>query len=321
MERIKIAIVGYGNLGRGVEQALKLQEDMELVGIFSRRDPATIEAAAPVFALSDIDRHAIDVAILCGGSATDLAEQSPALARRFNIVDSFDTHAKIPAHWQAVNEAAGEDHLAMISSGWDPGLFSLLRLLGEAVLPQSETTTFWGKGVSQGHSDAVRRIPGVARAVQYTVPREAALQAFAEGRGAALTARDKHERICYVVLAPGADERAVREAIVGMPHYFDEYDTTVHFIDEATFLREHSAMPHGGQVLRRGETSPGTVQKIGFSLELASNPEFTAAVNVACARAVWRAFREGRRGAVTIFDLPLAYWSPRSAADLYKSIL
>lgn len=317
----RIAIVGYGNLGRGVEKAVALQDDMDLVGIFTRRAPETLGTATPAYRLEDIDQHEIDVAILCGGSATDLMEQSPQLAAKFNIVDSFDTHAKIPEHFQHVAEAAGHEHLAMISTGWDPGLFSLMRLMGEAVLSQSETTTFWGRGVSQGHSDAIRRIPGVKRAVQYTVPLDMAVQAFEEGRGADLTARDKHERLCYVVADDGADTSAIEEAIVTMPNYFDEYNTTVYFIDEATFVADHQAMPHGGQVLRRGETSPGVVQKIGFSLSLDSNPEFTAAVNVACARAVWRAFQEGKRGCVTIFDLPLAYWSPRNQLDLYKSIL
>ncbi len=318
---MKIAIVGYGNLGKGVETAVLRQDDMTLVGIFTRRDPSSLDTTSPAYPVDRIGEFDIDVAILCGGSATDLMTQGPEMARITNVVDSFDTHARIPEHAKDMAEAAGDERLALISSGWDPGLFSLARLLGEAVLPEGSTHTFWGKGVSQGHSDAVRRIDGVKYAVQYTIPKEDAVAAVAEGRGDALTTRDKHLRSCYVVAHQDADKDAIRQAIVTMPNYFDEYDTDVHFIDEATFLAEHTAMPHGGQVLRRGETSDGTAQLISFSLTLESNPEFTAAVNVACARAVHRAHQEGRRGCCTIFDMPLSYLSPKPIDELVRTLL
>lgn len=318
---MRVAIVGYGNLGKGVEKAVLQQPDMELVGVFTRRDPKSLDSASPCYSVNDLKDHNVDVAILCGGSATDLISQGPEFAAITNVVDSFDTHARIPEHFADMNAACGNERLAMISTGWDPGLFSLARLLGEAVLPGGDTTTFWGPGVSQGHSDAIRRIEGVRRGVQYTIPREEAVKAVAEGKGDALTTRDKHLRRCYVVAEEGADQEAIREAIVTMPNYFDEYDTEVNFIDEATFDAEHTAMPHGGRVLRRGETSPGVGQLITFSLDLASNPEFTAAVNVACARAVYRAHQEGRRGCVSIFDLPLAYLSPKSQDDLLAHLL
>lgn len=318
---MKIAIVGYGNLGKGVEKAVLRQDDMSLVGIFTRRNPENLDTTSPAYAVDRIGEFDIDVAILCGGSATDLIKQGPEMARVTNVVDSFDTHARIPEHFKDMAEACGDERLAMISTGWDPGLFSLARLLGEAVLPQGSTHTFWGKGVSQGHSDAVRRIEGVRYAVQYTIPKEAAVTAVAEGKGDSLTTRDKHQRSCYVVAEEGADKEAIRKAIVTMPNYFDEYDTEVTFIDEDTFLAEHTAMPHGGQVLRRGETSEGTAQLITFSLALDSNPEFTAAVNVACARAVHRAYQEGRRGCCTIFDLPLAYLSPVADEELVRTLL
>lgn len=318
---MKIAIVGYGNLGKGVETAVLRQEDMTLVGIFTRRDPASLNTTSPAYSVDRIGEFDIDVAILCGGSATDLMTQGPEMARMTNVVDSFDTHARIPEHAKDMAEAAGDERLALISTGWDPGLFSLARLLGEAVLPVGSTHTFWGKGVSQGHSDAVRRIDGVKYAVQYTIPKEDAVAAVAAGKGDTLTIRDKHLRSCYVVVKEDADKEAIRQAIVTMPNYFDEYDTEVHFIDEKTFLAEHTAMPHGGQVLRRGETSEGTAQLITFSLALESNPEFTAAVNVACARAVYRAHQEGRRGCCTIFDLPLSYLSPKPVDELVRTLL
>ncbi|MDO5696162.1 MAG: diaminopimelate dehydrogenase [Eubacteriales bacterium] len=320
---MKAAIIGYGNLGRGVEKALARQNDMTGIGIFTRRDPETVQSAGlPVYATDRLDEFDIDVCILCGGSATDLMTQTPDIVRRFNVVDSFDTHARIGEHFAAVDAAAkAGDKLGMISTGWDPGLFSLQRLIAQSVLPNGETHTFWGKGVSQGHSDALRRIDGVADAIQYTVPKEAAMAAVRSGQGARLTTRDKHLRVCYVVAEDGADTDAIRTTIVTMPNYFADYDTEVHFIDAKTMAAEHQGMPHGGTVMRRGETAPGMQQLYEFGLQLSSNPEFTAAVNVACARAVHRAYTEGRRGCVTVFDLPLAYWSPVPAADLYKSIL
>ena len=319
---MKIAIVGYGNLGRGVETALLQQSDMEAVGVFTRRDPATLDSRIPAYALADLPHHEIDVAILCGGSATDLIEQSPDIVRHCNIVDSFDTHARIPEHFAAVDAVAREtDHAALISTGWDPGLFSLMRVLGAAVLPDGTVDTFWGKGVSQGHSDAVRRIPGVVKAVQYTIPKESAVAQVERGEGADLTPRDKHLRECYVVAAADADREAIRQAIVSMPNYFDEYDTQVNFIDEAEFKANHTAMPHGGQVIRHGYTSSNTPQVMNFSLTLASNPEFTASVNVASARGLYRAYQEGKRGCMTIFDLPISYLTGLSAEDLRKNWL
>ncbi|MFP5527407.1 diaminopimelate dehydrogenase [Peptococcus simiae] len=314
---MKIAIVGYGNLGRGVETALLQQPDMEAVGVFTRRDPASLTSQIPAYPLADLPQHEVDVAILCGGSATDLIEQSPDIVRHCNIVDSFDTHARIPEHFAHVDAAAKEsDHAALISTGWDPGLFSLMRVLGLAVLPNGTVDTFWGKGVSQGHSDAIRRIPGVVKAVQYTIPKEEAVARVEQGQGGGLTARDKHLRECFVVAASEADQEAIRHTIVTMPNYFADYDTLVHFIDEASFDADHTAMPHGGQVIRHGHTSEGTPQVMKFSLDLASNPEFTASVNVACARALYRAYQEGKRGCMTIFDLPLAYLLPISAEEL-----
>ena len=320
---MRIAIVGYGNLGRGVENAIGMQPDMELVGVFTRRNPADVTTeGAKVYSVQEIDGFEIDVAILCGGSATDLMTQGPEFAAKFNVVDSFDTHAKIPEHFSDMEEVSlKNDTLSMISTGWDPGLFSIQRLIAEAVLPQGDTFTFWGKGVSQGHSDAVRRIQGVANAIQYTIPKEEALEAARAGRGQNLTTGDKHLRECFVVAEDGADREAIREEIVTMPNYFSDYETIVHFITAEEMARDHQGMPHGGIVLRRGETMDGVNHVYEFGLQLDSNPQFTAAVNVACARAVYRAYQEGRRGCVTVFDLPLAYLSPKSGADLRKELL
>lgn len=319
---IKVAIVGYGNLGKGVEKALALQSDMECVGIFTRREPHTIKAQNPVYSIEGISKHQIDVAILCGGSATDLVHQGPSLLKECNIVDSFDTHAKIPEYFEKMNQVAKENgRLGMISTGWDPGLFSMIRLLAESALPQGESTTFWGYGVSQGHSDAIRRIEGVRHAVQYTIPKEEAVEMTMLGKGSELTTRDKHLRRCFVVLEETALEEKVKEAIVSMPHYFSDYDTEVNFISEEVFFNEHMTMPHGGTVIYRGKTSEENIQTIQFKLALDSNPEFTASVNVACARAVYRAFNEGRVGAVTMFDLPLAYLSPKTDEALRKNLL
>lgn len=324
MTAIRIGIVGYGNLGRGVESAIKQNPDMTLVGVFSRRDPSSVPTQAAVFALDTIEsfKDKVDVMILCGGSATDLPVQGPALARHFTTVDSYDTHAKIPAYFDQVNaEAIAGGNISVISTGWDPGLFSLNRLLGQAILPEGAEYTFWGKGVSQGHSDAIRRVPGVAAGVQYTVPTETALARVRAGENPQLSTREKHERICYVVAEAGADQAAIRDAIVSMPNYFADYDTQVHFISHEDLARDHAAMPHGGYVLRSGKTGENSTQLIEFSLKLDSNPEFTASVLVAYARAAYKFMREGQKGAKTVFDIPFAYLSPKDPAQLRKELL
>lgn len=326
-EKIRIGIAGYGNLGRGVEMALARSSDMQLVGIFTRRDPSTIEPMGPdvpVYALDTIEgfRDRIDVLILCGGSKNDLPEQGPALAALFNTVDSFDTHNKIPEYFAAVDESARTGrHTAIISVGWDPGLFSLNRLFGEAILPEGATYTFWGKGLSQGHSDAVRRVPGVRAGVQYTIPSAAAMERVRSGERPQLSTREKHTRECYVVLEEGADAKAVEQAIVTMPDYFADYDTTVHFISEEELRRDHSAMPHGGFVIRSGQTGAGSKQMMEFSIKLDSNPEFTASVLVAYARAAFRLHRNGEYGARTVLDIAPGLLSPKSPAQLRKELL
>lgn len=322
----RIAINGYGNLGRGAELAIAQAEDLELVAIFTRRDPASVTSAtgAPVVALSELPEWAdkIDVLANCGGSATDLATQTPEALELCNTVDTFDTHAKIPQYFEAVNAAAeANGKLALISVGWDPGLFSMARAYAEAVLPTGETTTFWGRGVSQGHSDAIRRIPGVADAKQYTVPVESAMQAARDGKAAGLTTRDKHLRECFVVLEEGADADAVREAIVTMPDYFADYDTTVTFISAEEMAANHAGMPHGGFVIRSGRTSENVAQKIEYSLELDSNPEFTGSMVAACARAVARMAGEGQTGARTLFDVAPGLLLPQSAEELRAHML
>lgn len=325
--KIRVGIAGYGNLGRGVELAIAQNPDMELVGVFTRRDPASVKlqnASVPVHALDGIEqyRDAIDVLILCGGSKNDLPEQGPALARWFNTVDSFDTHARIPEYHAAVDAAAqGAGTTALIAVGWDPGLFSINRLYGECVLPVGETYTFWGKGLSQGHSDAIRRVPGVAGGVQYTLPIEAAVQRVRNGEQPVLSTREKHKRQCFVVLAEGADADAVRQAIVTMPDYFADYDTEVNFIDADTLAREHSAMPHGGFVIRSGQSGAGTQQVVEYSLNLGSNPEFTSSVLVAYARAAYRMNQQGQIGAKTVFDVAPGLLSPKSPAELRKELL
>lgn len=325
--KIGVGIAGYGNLGRGVELAIAQNPDMELVGVFTRRDPASVKlqnASVPVHALDGIEQHrdAIDVLILCGGSKNDLPEQGPALARWFNTVDSFDTHARIPEYHAAVDAAAqGAGTTALIAVGWDPGLFSINRLYGECVLPVGETYTFWGKGLSQGHSDAIRRVPGVAGGVQYTLPIEAAVQRVRNGEQPVLSTREKHKRQCFVVLAEGADADAVRQAIVTMPDYFADYDTEVNFIDADTLAREHSAMPHGGFVIRSGQSGAGTQQVVEYSLNLGSNPEFTSSVLVAYARAAYRMNQQGQIGAKTVFDVAPGLLSPKSPAELRKELL
>lgn len=327
--KIRIGIAGYGNLGRGVEAALAQNPDMELVAVFTRRAPAQLQLltpGVPVHAMDGIEAFAaqIDVLILCGGSKSDLPQQGPALAAHFNTVDSFDTHAKIPDYFAAVDAAAQRGgKTALISIGWDPGLFSLNRLYGEAVLPAGATYTFWGKGLSQGHSDAIRRVPGVAGGVQYTIPVPAAVERVRSGSLPQLTTRDKHTRECYVVLEPGADAAEVERAIVTMPDYFADYDTTVHFIDAEELQRAHGAMPHGGFVIRSGHSGPGgqSAQIIEYSLKLDSNPEFTASVLVAYARAGARLAQQGRHGALTAFDVAPGLLSPKSAAQLRQELL
>ncbi|MDX3894905.1 diaminopimelate dehydrogenase [Pusillimonas sp.] len=324
--KIKVGIAGYGNLGRGVESALAQTSDMELAGVFTRRDPSQLKllGGAPVHHIDDIGRHQgrIDVLILCGGSKNDLPEQGPALAALFNTVDSFDTHAKVPEYFEAVNQSAEPaGNTAIISVGWDPGLFSLNRLFGEAVLPVGATYTFWGKGLSQGHSDAVRRVPGVKGGVQYTLPVPEAVERVRRGELPELSTRDKHKRECYVVLEEGAEAAAVEQAIVTMPDYFADYDTTVNFIDEETLRRDHAAMPHGGFVIRSGATGTGNTQVVEYSLKLQSNPEFTASVLVAYARAAHRLNQMGQAGAKSVFDVPPGLLSPKSAAQLRKEML
>ena len=324
---IRIGIAGYGNLGRGVEASIARNPDMSLVGIFTRRAPAQLvplHAGTPVLAMDTIAQYAdqIDVMILCGGSKEDLPRQGPELAALFNTVDSFDTHARIPEHFAAVNAPAqANQKTALISAGWDPGMFSINRVMGEALLPDGATYTFWGKGLSQGHSDAIRRVPGVAGGVQYTLPVPAAVEQVRSGTRPSLTTRQKHTRECFVVLQDGADADAVRRTIVTMPHYFDEYDTTVHFISADVLARDHAAMPHGGFVIRSGNTSPETTQVVEYGLTLGSNPEFTASVLVAYARAVHRMAQMGQHGAKTVFDVAPGLLSPKSPEQLRAELL
>ena len=321
-ERIRIGIAGHGNLGRGVEAALAKNPDMQLVGIYTRRPPEKLvprEAGTPVHSMEALAGHAdrIDVLILCGGSSQDLPRQGPELAGLFNTVDSFDTHARIPEYFAAVDapaRAAGKT--ALISAGWDPGMFSINRIVGEALLPDGATYTFWGDGLSQGHSDAVRKVPGVTGAVQYTRPVREAVDRVRSGTRPTLTTREKHRRECFVVLEDGADAELVREAIVTMPHYFDEYDTAVNFISAEELARDHHAMVHGGFVIRSGNTSDENTQVIEYGLKLNSNPEFTASVLVAYARAVHRLSAMGQHGAFTVFDVAPGLLSPKSPAQL-----
>ena len=327
---IRVAIAGYGNLGRGAQAAIKQSPDMQLVCVFSRREPASvtlIDNSVPVYAMDDIAQYKdeIDVLILCGGSKSDLPEQGPALAGLFNIVDSFDTHAKIPEYFAALDRPAKEaNKVAMLSVGWDPGLFSINRLYGEAILPVGETYTFWGKGLSQGHSDAVRRVDGVKAGVQYTIPSESAMEKVRNGEQPTLSTREKHTRECYIVLADGADSDSVRNTIVTMPDYFADYDTTVHFIDEQTFERDHQKMPHGGFVIRSGVSGMNDAQHnqvLEFSLKLGSNPEFTASVLVAYARAAYKMNQAGETGAKTVLDVAPSLLSPKTSAQLRKELL
>ena len=326
---IRIGILGYGNLGRGVECAIKHNPDLELVAVFTRRAPETVKIlteTATVYSVSDAEKmkDKIDVLIICGGSATDLPKQTPEYAKMFNVIDSFDTHARIPEHFDSVDAAAKESgHIGIISVGWDPGMFSLNRLYANAILPDGNDYTFWGKGVSQGHSDAVRRIKGVKDAKQYTIPVEAALEAVRNGENPELTTRQKHTRECFVVAEEGADLARIEEEIKTMPNYFSDYDTTVHFITEEELKRDHNRLPHGGFVLRSGKTGWNKENHhiIEYSLKLDSNPEFTSSIIVAYARAAYKMNQEGQKGCKTVFDVAPAYLSAESGADLRKKYL
>ncbi|MEQ7802281.1 diaminopimelate dehydrogenase [Pedobacter sp. ASV1-7] len=321
---LRIGIVGYGNLGRGAELAIQQNPDMELVAIFTRRETTDLSTDSKVVSISQIEdyKDKIDVMILCGGSAKDLPEQVIMISKLFNTVDSFDTHAKIPEYFEQVDQASKTNgKLSLISTGWDPGLFSMARLLGQSILPEGEDYTFWGKGLSQGHSDAVRRVDGVKNGVQYTIPMESAIEKVRAGENPQLSTAEKHERVCYIVANEGVDLAEIENTIINMPHYFDQYDTTVNFISEEELLKNHSTMPHGGIVFRSGVTGNGSKQRIEFSLELESNPEFTASVLVAYTRAIGKMAKEGQTGAKTVFDIPLGYLSPKSAAELRKELL
>lgn len=326
---MKIGIYGYGNLGRGVECAAKQNDDVELVAVFTRRDPSTVKPlteGVKVYHVSEAAAHKdeIDVLVLCGGSATDLPEQTPELAKLFNVIDSFDTHAKIPEHFANVDKAAKDNgHIALISCGWDPGMFSLNRLYANAILPNGNDYTFWGKGVSQGHSDAIRRIKGVKNGKQYTIPVDEALAAVRNGSNPELTTRQKHTRECFVVAEEGADKAAIEKEIKEMPNYFSDYDTTVHFISEEELAKNHSGIPHGGFVFRTGVTGWNLENKhiIEYSLKLDSNPEFTSSVIIAYARAINRLFTEGSTGCKTVFDIAPAYLSPLSGEELRAHML
>ena len=326
---IKIGILGYGNLGRGVECAIQQNADMELKAVFTRRKPEQVKiltADVPVYSLDEILAHQeeIDVLILCGGSAKDLPEQTPEYAKWFNLVDSFDTHANIPEHFARVDEVCRQNQkVGLISAGWDPGMFSLNRLYAKAILPEGQDYTFWGKGVSQGHSDAIRRLEGVKDAKQYTIPIETALEAVRSGQQPQLTTREKHLRECFVVAEEGADLAKLEEDIKTMPNYFADYDTIVHFIDEETMAKEHAGIPHGGFVLHSGKTGWNKEhnQLIEYQLKLDSNPEFTASVLVAYARAVYRLAQEKQYGGKTVFDIAPAYLSPMTGEELRKHLL
>ena len=326
---IRVGIMGYGNLGRGVECALKQSKDMELVAVFTRRNPENVSILHENVKVCHVDeainmKDEIDVLIICGGSATDLPKQTKEYAKYFNVVDSFDTHARIPEHFTAVDASAQESgKIAMISVGWDPGMFSLNRLYANAILPNGSDYTFWGKGVSQGHSDAIRRVEGVANGKQYTVPVEEALQKVRAGENPELTTREKHTRECFVVAEDGADKERIAEEIKNMPNYFADYDTTVTFITEEELLANHSGIPHGGFVIRSGKTGWNQEHNniIEYSLKLDSNPEFTASVLVAYARAAYRMNQEGMKGCKTVFDVAPAYLSPVSGEELRAHLL
>ncbi len=325
MSKIKLGIVGYGNLGKGVERAIDQNDDMELVAIFTRRDVDSIkDGSSKLVNIKKIESYKgkIDVMMLCGGSATDLRTQGPEIAQHFNTVDSYDTHAKIPEYFEEMNKIAKENgNTSLISTGWDPGLFSLNRLLGQSILPKGIDYTFWGKGISQGHSDAVRRVEGVRLAAQYTIPNEDLLDKVRSGEEPVASKTDGHVRECYIVSEDDADEKKIKEEIVNMPNYFAEYDTKVYFVDEVEFNEKHTGMPHGGSVFRSGTTTDDTKQVLEFKLNLESNPSFTSSVATAYARAVYNYSKEGRTGALTVLDIPFAYLSERSGAELREELL
>ena len=326
---IRVGIIGYGNLAKGVESEIRKNSDMELKGIFTRRDPSTVKTrteGVPVYSSNDIisKKDDFDVCIICGGSATDLPEQTKEYAKYFNVIDSFDTHAKIPEHFANVDASAKSGNkIAIISVGWDPGMFSLTRLYANSILPEGKDYTFWGKGVSQGHSDAIRRVPGVKNGKQYTIPVEAALEAVRSGANPELTTRQKHLRECFVVAEEGADKEKIEKTIKEMPNYFADYDTTVHFISEEEFIRDHSRINHGGFVFRSGTTGFDNENKhiIEYSLKLDSNPEFTASVLIAYARAAYRLNKEGLSGCKTVFDIAPALLSPMSLEEMRAHLL
>ena len=326
---IRIGIMGYGNLGRGVECAVRQNPDMELAAVFTRRNPENVKILTETAAVCSADeaeewKDKIDVMILCGGSATDLPKQTPKYAKLFNVIDSFDTHARIPEHFASVDAAAKEGRkVGIISVGWDPGLFSLNRMYANAILPEGKDYTFWGKGVSQGHSDAIRRIEGVKDAKQYTIPVESALTAVRNGENPELSTREKHTRECFVVLCEGANAAKVEQEIKTMPNYFADYDTTVHFISEEELKKNHSGIPHGGFVLRSGKTGweKENSHLIEYSLKLDSNPEFTSSVIVAYARAAYRLAKEGQVGCKTVFDIAPAYLSAKDGTELRATML
>lgn len=323
-KKIRVGIVGYGNLGRGVELSLAQNPDFQLEAIFTRRNPDKLQVASKMVHISEIENYKgkIDVMILCGGSATDLPEQAPQIAAMFNTVDSFDTHAKIPEYFNKLDEVAkSAGTIGLISVGWDPGVFSLSRLLGEAILPVGKDYTFWGRGVSQGHSDAIRRVEGVKDGVQYTVPVECAMDMVRTGENPELSTKEKHERICYVVSEEAADLDSIENQIKNMPNYFADYNTTVNFITEEELKKEHKGMPHGGFVIRTGVTGENTKQRMELTLALDSNPEFTASVLVAYARAAYRLSNEGQTGARTVLDIPFSYLSPKSGEELRRELL
>jgi diaminopimelate dehydrogenase len=322
--KIKVGIVGYGNLGKGVEAALSQNPDFELQTIFTRRDPAKLQTNSKAAHISEIwdYKEKIDVMILCGGSAKDLPEQGPMIAAGFNTVDTFDNHKKIPEYFKKLDGVAkSSGKVSLISVGWDPGLFSFNRLLAQAILPKGKEYTFWGKGVSQGHSDAIRRIPGVKNGVQYTIPNEKAIERVRSGENPELAINERHKRVCYIVLEEGADPKKVESDIKNMPHYFADYDTTVNIISEEQFKKEHCGMPHGGFVIRTGSTGNGTKQRMEFGLKLEDNPGFTSSVLVTYARAVHKLSLEGKKGACTVFDIPFGYLSPKSSEQLIKELL
>lgn len=325
---IKVGLYGYGNIAKGVECAVKQNKDMEVTCVFTRRNPETVStiSGAKVYKTDDVLNHKdeVDVLVMCGGSATDLPEQTPAMAEHFNVVDSFDTHKRIPEHFANVDAAAKKSgKIGIISVGWDPGMFSLNRLYGSCILPDGADYTFWGKGVSQGHSDAIRRVEGVVDARQYTIPVEEALEAVRSGSEPQLTTRQKHTRECFVVAEEGADLEKIKNEIVTMKNYFDEYDTTVNFISQEELDRDHKGIPHGGFVIRTGKTGKDLEHNhvIEYSLKLDSNPEFTSSVIVAFVRAAYRLNKEGQSGCKTVFDIPPAYLSIKSAEELRKEML